>query len=282
VLAVGLAVHAAAAGVAQSVERLLLRRDLELGRGVQRQLLPQEAQGRCGDWEFRIDFVPYGYMSGDWYQTWLGRDAAGAPLAVIAIGDGVGKGASAALCTVVVANAWRRLSKRWDAGELPEVSVILAELHEAMIATFSGKQNSTLSAVVLHGNEVEALGVGAPSFFVLPQAGGRASRLKRTRANPVGMPGDASPAPRGVRFVAQPGDLLITCTDGVVDGFASERLLEEALSTLPRPVDTAAAFAAAQAAALATGARNALPDDRTTLLLRYALSSAPTGTRQAS
>lgn len=81
-------------------DKLMLSRDLELGRAVQALLLPEHMEGETATgWKYRVSFKPYGAMSGDWVKVYHTPSDAPKAFSVIAMGDVVGKVPGAALVT---------------------------------------------------------------------------------------------------------------------------------------------------------------------------------------
>lgn len=245
-------------------QRLRLERDLELGQTVQNVLLPKRREGRLGPWLYRISFKPYGPMSGDWFQ--IAETPAGAPrpMAIIAIGDVVGKGPSAALITSAIAALWQQHEDRWQAGAL-ELGEWCRLLNRVLHRTFHGTQNTTLSIVLLTETELWIASAASPHWMSLSNETRKAVDLRLTACNPVGMMANLDTL-EVRRIAAKETDLLVVFTDGVIDGSKGRNLLRRAMLELtPESPDYMAAI---EAAATAAGAADTLPDDATILAIR--------------
>ncbi len=251
--------------------RSSLQKDLELGREVQRLLLPKQATGRFLDWEFRIFYRPYSSMAGDWFQIHTsGVDGvAGAECALIAIGDVVGKGASAALSTAVVAGLWNNFRARWADGAAKPRDFLRA-LNETMHGTFGGSQNSTLSLASITRQEVRLQGCGSP-FWLHFKADGSLASIVTERVDPLGMlPNHASLDRFGDLTAVEvaPGEILMAYTDGVIDGPYSSSQFRRSFKKEPLDLDASDVFETLVRRADAIGATGRLPDDFTVVLIR--------------
>lgn len=142
-------------------QALRLQADLELGREVQKLTLPKDSFWQIPGGQAQIDFKPLNAMSGDWYQSFHRADG---KLSILAIGDVVGKGPSAALATTVIAAEWRRATEIWET-ELPDLNKFLAALHNTLFSLFQGEQNTTISLVVVTPGQVRCLRSGSPPWL---------------------------------------------------------------------------------------------------------------------
>lgn len=265
-------------------DRMRLERDLELGKAVQSMLLPEQQTGRIGRWEYRITSRPYGPMSGDWFQIAVTPPDAPSPAALLAIGDVVGKGPSAALLTAAIAAFWNEHCEAWLKDGL-DVDQFCTRLDALIHRTFRGVQNTTLSLAVLSDEGVLLLCIGAPRWVALAADTGVAEDLRTAPANPLGMGGNDRKYPC-LRLTADSVGVLMAFTDGVLDGHGPRARLRRSLAEVARvgramaedsgrdqsavsaSTGTVDELARLDALLRGAGADEVQPDDATTLVIR--------------
>jgi hypothetical protein len=246
-------------------ERVGLRKDLELGAAVQTLLFPQDRAGVFEGWRYQLVFRPYGAMSGDWYQYYKTPPGASAPLAVLAIGDVVGKGSSAALATAMIAAVWASCSERWSAGDF-DLQELVEALHRSLWRTYRGAQNSTLSLIVLRPESAELLTIGAPSWLDV-RANGDVTPIIVPAMDPLGMGvGERVPVTRIREGSAQKGSLLTAYSDGVMEGGRARMAFARALKRQGALPDDP--FPVVEKTMTDIGAGSVLPDDFTLLMVQ--------------
>lgn len=248
-------------------EKVRLSRDLELGRTVQALILPDENKGRIGAYEYEVRQQPLGLMSGDWLQIYR---KPGTIEGVIAIGDVVGKGPSAALNTAAIACMWHAFCARWDKEEI-DVTEFIATLDAAIRATFKGQQNTTLSLAHVAEERVTLFSYGAPNWMKV--AGRKAADVLLQPMNPLGGMSSSvwqEPAP----FELGMKDVLVAYSDGVLDGSRDRHQFVKAirLEAGTGPLPDGRVLELLQKVS-AEGREKRLPDDATILVLKRAASS---------
>jgi len=245
-------------------QRSALARDLALGETVQSMLLPQARSGQIGPWRYRLMFRPLGPMSGDWFQVFEGRRPDGEPLGVIAVGDVIGKGPSAALTTAAIAAVWSEHKERWAARDL-DTSEFCQLLHRVLCGLFSGRQNTSLSLAVLEPEGVTYAAVAAPSWIEIAPRQAVCELLQLAGSDPIGMQ-DEPVAVETASWNGRDGELLVAATDGIfADRGSLKRLRELSLSLGARLEPKALDEVLAK---LASEARH--PDDATALVITRA------------
>jgi serine phosphatase RsbU (regulator of sigma subunit) len=248
-------------------EKTALRKDLEMGRAIQTLLLPRATDGRIGPWEYRIIYRPYGPMSGDWFQVHATPEAGGRSL--IAIGDVVGKGPSAALNTAVVASIWRTWEARWRRGD-GDVAAFAQALHEAIALAFHGEQFSTLSLCELTDDAIRMVAAAAPRWVYLSAEDGPVQAHVSAAGNPLGIaPVDGGPFPPMDVWAVAPkvGDIFVAYTDGVLDRFGRSLLMR---SVRERPPTGPLGFGELEDLVIEAAGPQGQEDDFTLMMVRYA------------
>jgi hypothetical protein len=272
ILTAGVLTRAASDMLGRLQERVALAKDLELGRLVQALTVPERRAAAVGGWEYSVHHEPYGAMSGDWFQVWEAPPGSDA-VAVIAAGDVVGKGPSAALITALIAGQWQEAARGW--GATVEPTAYVAHLNRMIWTTFREQQYSTLNLAVLRESSIDLLAIGGPRWlrFTANASGDLIGTMVRTpMANPVGsrpsVADDVSPI---LTVEARPGDLFLCYTDGVLDSaLARTKMLKEVersriAATRPDATETIVALLRKH------GAGSALPDDATVVVVRRPL-----------
>lgn len=234
--------------------------ELEVGQTVQRTLLPHKLEGILGAWAYRITYRPHGAMAGDWFQIYQRQDG----FAVIAVGDVVGKGASAALVTATIASVWQAEARRWDAFDFDPLR-LLDTLNTAIKDVYRGEQNTTLSLAVLWPDKIQVFGVSAPSWIQLrPRTKGNTLTLRQD--SPIGLTPVEWRWP-SKEITPKEGEIFMAYTDGVLDDPRAIRQLCQDAKLFDYD-DTDSAFGAVlQVCSLAT-LGNSTPDDFTLCLIQ--------------
>jgi len=210
-------------------------------------------------------------MSGDWMQVFAASDR---EQAVIAIGDVVGKGASAALVTAVIASTWERHAISWREGlGAAAVEGFVHDLHAVIFRSFKGVQSTTLSVVFLDGARASVVCCGAPRWFHLLPRG--ACETLRTR--PTDMPGVHN---RPLRAEVAPVDVatdgvLLAVTDGVLDGTKARTRFASAVATAwPAALGADDWFKHLASTAIDAGRADVHDDDMTFMAIRRVRAAA--------
>lgn len=249
-----------------------LEKDLELGRTVQNLFIPAHLTGAIENWQYTFIYQPYGAMSGDWLQVFQPEPQTETP-AMIAIGDVVGKGASAALITAVIASLWTKLRQQTAAVPVDaitgHVQNFLASMHYAIAETFKGQQNSTISLAAFHREHVVLTACGAP-HWVLWQKSGTVTSVTLPPQNPLGRSvKQATIEYKSKALTMTPGDVLIAYSDGVLDGSQARSKFIKALQGQAIPQGAALLQDFVVQTARKAGEGQTLPDDFTLLVLQY-------------
>lgn len=243
-------------------EKSALRHELATGSIVQKMFIPALKEGVVGPWRYKFLYEPYGVLSGDWLQvSWL-RPGVG----LIAIGDVVGKGASASLLTASIAALWSDFSR----GGQPTVESIgqfIRRLDVFVAETFKGEQNSTLSLALLLEDRALVYAAGAPPWY---KVGARTSvsRVVTPADSPLGMQ-TSTDLPTLVEVPMAEGDALLAFTDGVMDGMAARNRFVKRTQEGLRQVSDEDLFAVLEGEIRSLPVGTAMPDDFTLLMLEY-------------
>lgn len=191
-----------------------LEQEVEIARGVQRDLLPSSKRKFDG-FELAADCVPAARVGGDFFDTFSGRGSRSA----FVLGDVSGKGVPAALLMGVIHGAVR--SSSW--AESPahhtlatqQINRLLyeraaAERFATMFWSYFDPESQHLKYInaghcpplllkAAHRNTLLSLNIGGPALGLLP---------------------DAQFQQGSVRL--EPGDILVLYSDGIVEGTNSE------------------------------------------------------------
>ncbi|HSM49765.1 MAG TPA: PP2C family protein-serine/threonine phosphatase [Thermoanaerobaculia bacterium] len=241
------------------VDRVLVRDELEVARGVQRQLLP------AGEVEIPGWSVAHGYrtaneVGGDYYDF---LPVAGGRLAVVA-GDASGHGMAAGL-VMALASAAIHTAIELD----PAPPSVARAVNRVVLRTGGARAFMSLFYGLLDPatGELEYLGAGHP-FPLLRRASGEIAELGRGGL-PLGVRAGLDLATESVRIA--PGDLLVLYSDGLPEGLGSdgEAFGFERLRSLARDRGSAAEVHRRILAAfdLRRRAEEALADDLTLVVL---------------
>lgn len=261
----GRAVNQMAADLArqreQVVEQERLRRELEVCRQIQVEMLPKQPL-RVGLSEVKGVSVPAREVGGDFFNYFALPDGS---LALL-VGDVSGKGVGAAL---LMANAQAALRALMPLE--PDLVRLMADLDREVLSTTPPEVFLTLFAAVLSpdGRSMRWVNAGHNPPCVL-RAAGAVERLEATGI-PLGMVEGIRHDERATAL--SPGDLLFFYTDGIVEAFdpqgeqfGSERL--EALLAGAQRDGVDAVLARVDEAVRAFRAGAEPSDDATMMVLR--------------
>jgi hypothetical protein len=252
--------------IAALEERVSTTKDLELGRVVQELILPEKLGGKCGQWDYQVVYEPFGPMAGDWVQVFeINSPSPKCPLAIIAIGDVVGKGPSAAMGTAAIASTFSRYSDEWRQGTF-DLEGFMEDLNKVLHSTFSGNQTTTLSMVMLWTNQVTILNCGAPNWMRI----GANQKVKTERSKPqnlVGMLPELEPL-KLLELDVEPGEILVAYTDGAMDGSRAPRRFRKGIEAAGIPDEPKDVFPYLSREARRAGEGEVHDDDFTMLMIR--------------
>jgi hypothetical protein len=253
--------------------QLIVARELDLGREVQNLLHPPSEEGVFGRWRYRFRYQPYGLMAGDWVQAYFPEPSG--QVAMLAIGDVVGKGTSAALITSAIAGIWLRHKHRWQSEGLSAdkaaLDDLIHDLDQTIRELFQERQYSTLALALLAEDQAIVTSIATSPWMSIGIE--KPKLVGKSFCDPLGV-GKVREG-RIVLDHVRPsaGDLLIACTDGVMEGrvpqsrfMAQMDRLKQASTTLPLDVVEKALFD--------TGRDTVLADDKTLIILEYLEESA--------
>jgi len=210
-----------------AVEQERIRRELELGRQIQNEMLPH-APLRLGLTEIEGVSVPAREVGGDFFNYFVLSNGQVALL----VGDVSGKGVGAAL---LMANIQASLRTRLAMGQ--DLSALAEEIDRDIEDNSPGPVYATLFVAILDPatRQLRYVNAGHHPQYVLRNGGG----LERMSSSglPVGLLAGRGYQERHVQLHA--GDLLFFYTDGCVEAenetgemFSTERL-EELLQSTP-------------------------------------------------
>jgi serine phosphatase RsbU (regulator of sigma subunit) len=190
----------------------------ELGRTVQRMLLPKDRGGQFAGFAFEVDYAPASVMDGDWFFIW--DDGAERRLVLGRMG---GSGSQAALgVSAVMFLLHEARSMRLSLSAMAEF------LNTRVLDLFDRQVTTTLLAISLGDDgTVELLNCGGPGFFVVsPEALG---------STPLGVA--TTPDIGSCPVPLEDGDVLFAGSDGLLDSAAVSRILEYYEEHLDHVVD---------------------------------------------
>ncbi len=251
----------------QAVEQERIRRELEVCRQIQFQMLPKTPLRR-GLVEVKGVSIPAQEVGGDFFNYFVLPEG---ELAVL-VGDVSGKGVGAAL---LMANAQATLRALLPLE--PDLSQLVADIDREVEANTPPEVFLTLFAAVLDadGRTLRWVNAGHNPPFVLRATGG----LEQLEA--TGMPLGLVPGSRHAErttFVG-PGDLLFFYTDGIVEArdpsgeiFGTEKLEQLLAEMLQDGIDAALARVEEAVHTFRQGAEPS--DDATMVVLRVDVASS--------
>lgn len=255
--------------------RFIVARELDLGREVQSLLHPPSEEGTFGRWRYRFRYQPHGLMAGDWVQTFIPDGTS--KTAILAIGDVVGKGTSAALITSAIAGIWLRHSRQWrDDGRALDrdaIRFLIKDLDDTIRELFKERQYSTLAIALLTEETAIVTSIATAPWM---NVGVRKPKLVgKSFCDPLGVEKIRDGKLVLDEVVPEVGDFLIACTDGVMEGrqpqtrfMAQMDKLKESHRVLPLDL--------VEKTLIEHGRDSVLPDDKTLIILEF-LSAAEAG-----
>ncbi|MBO0985060.1 PP2C family protein-serine/threonine phosphatase [Rathayibacter sp. SD072] len=231
------------------------RQELADGGGVQRRLQPKSVPDLPG-YEVAGACVPSGAVSGDFFDWQRTSDGL-----VVTLADVMGKGVGAAMIAATVRAALRITPPSLDPGSTMALVDRAVEPDLDANEAFVTLLHLRLDAAT---GDITAVDAGH-GLGVICRADGSRERVPSYNL-PLGVLGTQEWETSAFRL--GPGDLLLICSDGVLD------LFDGTLEALERVADAAAAAAPTASAAVASITRLAsagvLPDDVTVVAIRRA------------
>jgi hypothetical protein len=229
------------------------RQELADGGGVQRRLQPKSVPDLPG-YEVAGACVPSGAVSGDFFDWQRTEDGL-----VVTLADVMGKGVGAAMIAATVRASLRVALPSHDPGRtLAAVDRAVEadlEANEAFVTLLHLRLDAVTGAIT----SVDA----GHGLGIVCRADGSRERIPSHNL-PLGALGTQEWRTSSVRLA--PGDLLLVCSDGVLD------LFDGTLDSLTRVADTATAGEPSASAAVARVTRLAAdgtpPDDVTVVAIR--------------
>lgn len=244
-----------------AVEQERIRRELELGRQIQNDMLPSEPL-RLGLTEVKGVSVPAREVGGDFFNYFQLHDGTIALL----VGDVSGKGVGAAL---LMANIQAALRTRLSLGQ--DLASLAQELDLEIDRTTPGPVYATLFVGILDPatRRLRCVNAGHNPQYVL-RTDGRIERMEST-GRPIGLYSGGGYAEQ--RFDLAAGDIVFFYTDGCVeaenaagDMFGSERLEQVLRSSAGRAADDVLVKVEAEVTRFRAGIE--LQDDATMMVVR--------------
>ena len=244
-----------------AVSQERIRRELELGRQIQHDMLPQGSL-MLGLTEIKGVSVPAREVGGDFFNYFLLRDGRIALL----VGDVSGKGVGAAL---LMANLQAALRTRLALGQ--DLASLAQELDVDIDRTTPGPVYATLFVGILDPatHRLRCVNAGHNPQYVL-RTDGRLERMEST-GRPIGILSGGGYAEQAFDVAA--GDVLFFYTDGCVeaenasgDMFGSERLEQALASAAGLGADQVMAKVEAEVSRFRAGVE--LQDDATMMVVK--------------
>lgn len=244
-----------------AVEQERIRRELELGRQIQNDMLPSEPL-RLGLTEVKGVSVPAREVGGDFFNYFELQDGTIALL----VGDVSGKGVGAAL---LMANIQAALRTRLSLGQ--DLASLAQELDLEIDRTTPGPVYATLFVGILDPatRRLRCVNAGHNPQYVL-RTDGRLDRMEST-GRPIGLYSGGGYAEQ--RFDLAAGDIVFFYTDGCVeaenaagDMFGTERLEQVLRSSAGRAADDVLVKVEAEVTRFRAGIE--LQDDATMMVVR--------------
>jgi sigma-B regulation protein RsbU (phosphoserine phosphatase) len=244
-----------------AVEQERIRRELELGRQIQHDMLPQTPL-RLGLTEVKGVSVPAREVGGDFFNYFQLQDGSIALL----VGDVSGKGVGAAL---LMANIQAALRTRLSLGQ--DLASLAQELDVDIERTTPGPVYATLFVGILDtvNRRLRCVNAGHNPQYVLRQAGAL-ERMEST-GRPIGLYAGGGYTEQHITLDA--GDVLFFYTDGCVeaenaagDMFGSERLERILAQSAGRGADEVIVAVEADVSRFRAGVE--LQDDATMMVVK--------------
>jgi serine phosphatase RsbU (regulator of sigma subunit) len=183
---------------------------------------------------------------------------------VLAIGDVIGKGPSAALNTATITSVWKRFEPTFETSP-EDLTPLLSELARVIEDSYRGEQTTSIQLAALYHDRIRIISCAAPQWVKVP-AVGAASRIRNRPVNPLGMKVDRARY-QFVECEVASGDVFIAHTDGVMEGtdcFVRFSSSLKAKAGEGRRLE----FQEFVDAARASGKGAVLPDDFTMIMIR--------------
>jgi phosphoserine phosphatase RsbU/P len=244
-----------------AVSQERIRRELELGRQIQHDMLPQ-APLLLGLTEIKGVSVPAREVGGDFFNYFQLRDGRIALL----VGDVSGKGVGAAL---LMANLQAALRTRLALGQ--DLASLAQELDVDIDRTTPGPVYATLFVGILDpaSRRLRCVNAGHNPQYVL-RTDGRLERMEST-GRPIGLLSGGAYVEQAFDLAA--GDVLFFYTDGCVeaengvgDMFGSERLEAALAAAAGKGADEVMAHVEAEVSRFRAGVE--LQDDATMMVVK--------------
>jgi sigma-B regulation protein RsbU (phosphoserine phosphatase) len=234
-----------------------LHTELERAAEIQSSLLPRQVPDLPG-WQLAGGCAPAKAVGGDFFD-WYPLDSGLA----ITLADVMGKGVGAALIAATVRAVLRASPEQLDVGEAitGAASTLLGDLeHSGTFVTVFHSRLDTGSGTLRYIDAGHGL-----SLVVRP--GGGVERLS-TRSLPLGMGGDVGWREHSV--VLEPGDTLVSMSDGVLDLFDGTLASLDAVEVIAREAPDAQAIVdrLLEMAHALDATEEGAPDDVTVVALR--------------
>jgi DNA-binding LacI/PurR family transcriptional regulator len=187
-------------------------RELEIARSVQHNLLPRAVPSYPG---YSIAGASHTarQVGGDLYSYHLRPDGGLA----LALGDVTGKGMPAAL---MMSACVTTLAGIVQAGLAPGAT--LTQMHHLLQPYVGHAQNMAICLAYLDGNRVRCANAGSIAPLLRDQQGVRALEVGGL---PLGTPLSAEQPYAEATFALQPGDVVVLCSDGIVEAVDEQRQL---------------------------------------------------------
>ena len=185
---------------------------------------------------------------------------------VIALGDVVGKGPSAALNTAVIASVWTQHKHTWEKTDAIDIAGFVRDLNFNIHNLFKGKQFTTMQVVIFSAEAMEVYNFGAPPWLCI----NRERKIRAVRlptSNPIGLVAEPPHAPKAPVALAA-GEVLLGYSDGAIDGPGARRRLEASVQKEPSLDD----FLLIDRLVREAGQVDRLPDDYTLLIVEPVVS----------
>lgn len=244
-------------------EKLALSREMDMGRTVQQMLLPKQRKGRIGGFEYQVLYRPYWSMAGDWYQVHEEEHRG-----VLAFGDGVGKGPSAALNTAVIAAAWASSRQKWKDGPI-DAPLFARTIDHLVRSTFGGDQCTTLSIVTVEDGVLQIGACAAQKWLHYSAENKAMNILKNPKSDLLGLGPEGYVKPLEMRdLVLANGDFLLGFTDGVFDGTAGVKRFAAIVEHTRPEFHEQDIFDLVTQLSIDAGRADVLPDDQTLVMIR--------------
>ncbi|TWW09676.1 hypothetical protein E3A20_11950 [Planctomyces bekefii] len=236
-------------------KRSKIEGELSLAAKLQGILLPKELQGKIGSWAYHIESTPHGILGGDWVKVHKSERGA-----LLAIGDVVGKGPSAALTHSGIAAAWESQIRAWDSGQVTSEELLQA-VNRTMFDLFGGTMNTTFAIAEIDRNGDIFVAAGGNYWLHLSHQ--KSKPITSDGRSLLGIKPDFSVKMTKVELAK--GDWLVCFTDGIVEG---NRAISRFLKVIQPQFSSLTAVQIPQLLREA-GKDQVHPDDASILVMQY-------------